>query len=210
MAETKTVYEFDEKGVFSGTITLDETDRSPSGAWNIPGGCTETEPPAVSDDFAKVWNGEAWDTVEDHRGVTYWLPGETYGAPGHEMKELGPLPAGATTTEPEQTPEEAAAEAVQVEVNTASVALAAASAKFLPALLSGGDVAAITAEYQAVLAGLSDAAAVQLADKFPALAAATSYTAGARVQYNGGLYKATADVESATAPDADPEHWSKL
>lgn len=77
-------------------------------------------------------------------------------------------------------------------------------------LLSGGDVAAITAEYQSVLSGLSDAAAVQLADKFPAWSDSTSYTAGARVQYSGELYKATADVQSATVPDGDPDHWSKL
>lgn len=53
-------------------------------------------------------------------------------------------------------------------------------------------------------------AAVQLADKFPAWSDSTSYTAGARVQYSGELYKATADVQSATVPDGDPDHWSKL
>lgn len=208
--DRKTVYEFDEKNIFSGTVILDDTDKSPSGAWNIPARCTETKPPAEKSGCVPVWNGEEWELIEDHRGARYWLPGEGYGAPSHEMKDIGPLPAGATTTAPEQTPEEAAAEAVQVEVNTASAALAEASAKFLPALLSGGDVAAITAEYQAVLAGLSDPAAVQLAGKFPAWSASTAYTAGSRVQYGGSLFKASADVQSATAPDADKEHWAKL
>lgn len=204
------VYEYNKYGIFSKSIILDETDKSPSGAWNIPGGCTDVTPPEETEGFVPVWDGEKWDSVEDHRNETYWLPEEPYGSPGHVMETVGALPEGATTTPPEQTPEELAAEAVQNEVNTASAALSAASAKFLPALLSGGDVAAITAEYQAVLAGLSDAAAVQLADKFQAWSASTTYTAGARVQYGGELYKAIADVQSATAPDADTEHWSKL
>lgn len=210
MGETKTVYEFDKQGVFSGTVILDETDKSPSGAWNIPGGCTEIEPPEKAEGFVPVWDGEKWNSVEDHRGDTYWLPGELYGSPGHVMDTVGALPEGATTTPPEQTPEELAAEAVQEEVNTASAKLAETSAKLLPTLLSGGDISTVTAEYQAILSSLSDKAAVKLADKFPAWSASTAYTAGARVKYGDGLYKAAADVQSEISPDSDTDHWVKL
>lgn len=204
------VYEYDKNGIFSKALVLDETDKSPSGAWNIPGGCTDVNPPEEAEGFVPVWNGEKWNSVEDHRNETYWLPGEPYGTPGHVMDTVGALPEGATTTPPEQTPEELAAEAVQNEVNTASAKLAETSAKLLPTLLSGGDISSVTAEYQEILSGLSDEAAVKLADKFPAWSASTSYTAGVRVKYGDGLYKATADVQSETAPGADAEHWTKL
>lgn len=208
--EEKTVYSYDGKNIFSGNVILDDTDKSPSGAWNIPGGCTDVKPPEETKGFVPVWDGEKWNLVEDHRGDTYWLPGELYGSPGRVMKTVGALPEGATTTPPEQTPEELAAEAVQEEVNTASAKLAETSAKLLPTLLSGGNISSVTAEYQAILSGLSDESAVKLADKFPAWSASTSYTAGARVKYGDGLYKATADVQSENAPDSDAEHWTKL
>lgn len=60
-----------------------------------------------------VWNGEAWEYVEDHRNVTYWLPDDKYGSPGHEMKELGPLPEGASLTAPEKTLEDLRADKLQ-------------------------------------------------------------------------------------------------
>ena len=72
----------------------------------LPANATFIAPPAKKEGFACVWNGEAWQEVEDHRGTEYWLPGEGYGTPAHEMKELGPLPEGATTTAPEKTLDE--------------------------------------------------------------------------------------------------------
>lgn len=104
---TKKVYQFDiENKTYKGELILDDSDKSPSGAWNVPGDCTATAPPAKKEGFACVWNGEAWQEVEDHRGTEYWLPGDVYGTPAREMKELGPLPEGATTTAPEQTLDE--------------------------------------------------------------------------------------------------------
>lgn len=102
----KAVYKFDKNKIYTGIIMLDDSDKSPSGAWNVPGDCTATAPPAAKEGFARVWNGEAWQEVEDHRGTEYWLPGDVYGMPAHKMKELGALPEGATTTEPEQTLDE--------------------------------------------------------------------------------------------------------
>ena len=62
--------------------------------------------PAVKDGCVAVWNGETWDALEDNRKKEYWLPGDKYGAPTREMKELGPLPEGATLTAPERTLDE--------------------------------------------------------------------------------------------------------
>lgn len=56
--------------------------------------------------YANVWNGEAWEYVEDHRKETYWLPEDRFGSQGREVKELGPLPEGASLTAPEKTLEE--------------------------------------------------------------------------------------------------------
>lgn len=106
------VYEYNKYGIFSKSIILDETDKSPSGAWNIPGGCTDVTPPEETEGFVPVWDGEKWDSVEDHRNETYWLPGEPYGSPGHVMETVGALPEGATTTPPEPTAEELQAQAL--------------------------------------------------------------------------------------------------
>lgn len=105
MAE-KTVYTYDGKKIFSGIMILNDTDRSPSGAWNIPAGCTEIESPAEKPGYVRVWNGEKWEYTEDHRGEKYWLPGEGYDTPGHEVTDIGPLPEGASNTAPQPTEEE--------------------------------------------------------------------------------------------------------
>lgn len=101
---TKKVYQFDlENKTYKGVITLDDTDKSPSGSWNIPGDCTTVKPPAEKENYIPVWDGEKWVETEDYRKKEYWLPGDKYGTPGREVKEIGPLPEGATLTPPEQT-----------------------------------------------------------------------------------------------------------
>lgn len=101
---TKKVYQFDlENKTYRGIITLDDTDKSPSGNWNIPGDCTTVKPPAEKENYIPVWDGEKWVETEDYRKKEYWLPEDKYGAPGREVKEIGPLPEGATLTPPEQT-----------------------------------------------------------------------------------------------------------
>ena len=106
----KIVYQYDEKKIFKTKLLLDDSDLSPSGKWNIPADCTEIEPPAKKENYVAVWNGSAWVETEDYRKKEYWLPGDTYGTPGREVKEIGPLPEGATLTPPEQTLEEAKAD----------------------------------------------------------------------------------------------------
>ena len=89
---------------------------------------THIAPPETSDKQAAIWNGEAWEVVEDHRqhvngqgvkegGTPYWLPleGDDYRSPERYMEDLGPLPADAVTMRPERpapTLEEAKAAAV--------------------------------------------------------------------------------------------------
>ena len=104
--ETKKVYQFDDKKIYKRTLTLDASDKSASGAWNIPSDCVEVVPPAPQENTAYKWQGGAWVAVEDYRKKEYWLPGDTYGTPGREVKEIGPLPEGAMLTPPEQTIDE--------------------------------------------------------------------------------------------------------
>ena len=62
---TKTVYAYAEGGKYLGDRTLDDTDRSPiSGAWQIPGNMTETQPPAAKEDYDRYWRGGKWEQVE--------------------------------------------------------------------------------------------------------------------------------------------------
>lgn len=76
---------------------------------------TPAAPPETTEKQAAVWNGEAWEIVEDHRqhvneqgtkegGTPYWLPdeGDDWQSPERYMEVLGPLPAGAVTTRPEK------------------------------------------------------------------------------------------------------------
>ena len=104
------VYKYNDNGEYIGTeeALLDplETELQGENVYLLPANATFTAPPAEKEGFARVWTGESWQEVEDHRGTKYWLPGEGYGTPAHEMKELGSLPEGATTTAPEKTLDE--------------------------------------------------------------------------------------------------------
>lgn len=76
----------------------------------LPANATFTEPPAKRTGYTAIWNGSGWTETEDHRGAQYWPKGAPYNSSPVEMKELGPLPDGASLTRPEQTAEEKAAE----------------------------------------------------------------------------------------------------
>lgn len=62
--ETKTVYIISTDKKYVGVLTLDSTDKSPSGKWNIPANCTEIEPPVEKEGFLRVWNGINWEYKE--------------------------------------------------------------------------------------------------------------------------------------------------
>ena len=62
---TKTVYAYAADGKYVGERTLDDTDRSPiSGAWQIPGNMTETQPPAEKEGYDLYYKGGKWEQVE--------------------------------------------------------------------------------------------------------------------------------------------------
>ena len=104
---TKKVYQFDQENkTYKGELILDDSDKSPSGSWNIPADCVEVAPPAEKENYIPVCNGSAWVETEDYRKKEYWLPGDKYGTPGREVKEIGPLPEGAMLTPPEQNIDE--------------------------------------------------------------------------------------------------------
>ncbi len=100
------VYKFDEKTkeyTNTETALLDplETEKQGKGIYLLPANATFDEVPKKTG-YAAVWNDTQWELLEDNRGVKYWLMGDTYDTPAHEMKELGALPDGATTERPEK------------------------------------------------------------------------------------------------------------
>lgn len=58
----KTVYKYDAKtAIYNGTLTLDESDRSPvTHEWLIPAHYTDVEPPAAQEGYNIVWKGDMW------------------------------------------------------------------------------------------------------------------------------------------------------
>ena len=73
--ETKTVYAYAADGKYIGDRTLDDTDRSPiSGAWQIPGNMTETQPPAAKEGYDRYWRGGKWEQVEQPQPEPEPLP----------------------------------------------------------------------------------------------------------------------------------------
>lgn len=105
------VYKYDEKtkeyiGTEEALLDPLETEQQDKEVYLLPANATFTVPTEPQEGYVNVWNGTAWEQVEDNRGVEYWLPEDKFGAPAREMKELGALPEGATTTPPEQSLEE--------------------------------------------------------------------------------------------------------
>nr|DAE83400.1 MAG TPA: protein of unknown function DUF4376 [Bacteriophage sp.] len=113
----KTAYLFDEKTKeFKNEVNaqLDPLESTKAGKdiYLLPANAT-WDKPTPKDGCVAVWNGETWEQVEDHRKQEYWLPEDKYGAPAREMKDLGPLPEGATLKAPERTLDEVKADKVQ-------------------------------------------------------------------------------------------------
>ena len=63
----KIVYSYDEKNYFTERLLLDDSDRSPSGRWNVPARTTEVEPPAKKEGYKIKWNGESWEYEEEEK-----------------------------------------------------------------------------------------------------------------------------------------------
>lgn len=108
------VYKYDEiTKEFIGveTASLDPLESKTQGkdVFLLPANATDKEPPQ-KEGFAAVFVGGVWELKEDNRDREYWLPDDEYGTPARVMKELGPLPEGATFEAPEKTLEQLKAE----------------------------------------------------------------------------------------------------
>lgn len=92
-----------------------ETKRQGKNIYLLPADSTFTEPLEPKPGHAVVWNGTAWEYVEDHRrtrdkggvivegsGTPFWMPGDTWKSQPRYMKELGKLPEGAMLEKPEK------------------------------------------------------------------------------------------------------------
>ena len=64
---TKIVYCYDEKNYYEKSLTLDKSDISPSGRWNIPARCTEIEPLEENEGYKIKWNGIGWEYEQEEQ-----------------------------------------------------------------------------------------------------------------------------------------------
>ena len=184
-SETKLVYTYGDDGKYTGTKTLDYTDRSPiSGAWQIPAGCTEMEPPEVAEGMELVWNGESWE---------------------QQPKPEEPAP----TEETEPTEEEK----LQIEANSTRANLQTMAINAMMMTLAGNDLTDAKREYQTSLMSISDDVALKIPDVFPAWNGdGVAYKKDTKLMYNGSLYKVLQDHTSQASwtPDAAPSLFAKV
>lgn len=103
-----------------------ETEQQGAPIYLLPADSTFDVPPAAKPGYVAMWNGTAWELVEDHRrkldkggvpvegtGTPFWMPGDTWQTPARYMKELGRLPEGAMLERPEKPLEVIEAEEMQ-------------------------------------------------------------------------------------------------
>lgn len=212
------IYKYDndtKEYIATETARLDplETKKQGKNIYLLPANATFTAPPDGREGFSCIWDGESWQEVEDHRGEKYWLPGEGYGTPGHEVTEVGPLPEGATTTEPEQTEEEKKKAEAENEAATVKTELREIAIYAMMNQLSGGDLTESKASYKTALVSVSDETALLIPDVFPAWSGdGVAYKAGDRVMYGGTLYKVLQDHTSQEGwtPTAAPSLFAKV
>ncbi|MHB0766477.1 DUF4376 domain-containing protein [Stutzerimonas sp. NM35] len=94
---TKTVYQTDALGIFTGTTTADPCPIEPD-VWLIPGGCIEVAPPAPGEHQVPRWDGQRWQLISCYRGLTAY--NTSTGQP-LVIERTGALPAGHTLSVPE-------------------------------------------------------------------------------------------------------------
>nr|DAM44360.1 MAG TPA: tail fiber assembly protein [Caudoviricetes sp.] len=113
----KYIYKYDEKtkeylGKAEALLDPLETQLQQKEIYLLPADATFSAP-TLQEGYVSVFKEGAWENLEDNRGKEYWLQEDTYGTPAREMKELGPLPEGATLKAPERTLDEVKADKVQ-------------------------------------------------------------------------------------------------
>jgi len=100
--EAPIVYHADPAtGLPVGSSFADPSPLEP-GEWLVPAHATLAAPPKLPAGFAVVLLDGEWTSVEDHRGEKIWTPEGTY----IEITEVGPLPAGASSTMPDAVREQ--------------------------------------------------------------------------------------------------------
>jgi hypothetical protein len=128
-----TIYTYDENKEYSGeSVTMldpEETKKQEKEVWLMPPNST-TKKPVKKEGYTPVWSGSAWKQVEDHRGEKGWVNRESV-----VIKELGPLPKGFSTEQPEPTEEEKA-EQRRMEIFSELNRIDFASARSLRAILT--------------------------------------------------------------------------
>jgi hypothetical protein len=70
----KTVYQVGADRVCAGSATAYESPLEP-GVFHLPAGCVDAVPPGPEAGKAPVWTGDAWSSVPDHRGETWYVNG---------------------------------------------------------------------------------------------------------------------------------------
>ena len=112
----KPVYYFNDNNEFveAGFTQLDplESELQKREVYLLPANATFSEPLPKKEGFTQVWKDNKWNYIEDNRDREYWPTGASYYDNPLTMKDLGPLPTGATLTRPEKTAEEIAIEAM--------------------------------------------------------------------------------------------------
>ncbi|EEO27896.1 DUF4376 domain-containing protein [Oxalobacter paraformigenes] len=95
MKATRTVYEYDEAGLYVGETTAEPSPREKD-VWLIPANATELEPPITGEHECAVFRNGRWSVRYDYRGTTYWLPDGTE----HTITETGMIVPEDALTEP--------------------------------------------------------------------------------------------------------------
>lgn len=91
-------YQYDASGYFAGEV---DDYGGP-----LPNNSTRTAP-QEQDGYCPRWTGEAWESVEDHKGIEGYVDGKPF-----TVKEFGPLPEGWSETPPEPTESELCADRI--------------------------------------------------------------------------------------------------
>lgn len=86
--------EFSKEYIGEGVAVEDPIDP---GNWLLPGNAVAVRPPAYGSGHSSVWDGMAWQVVDDYRDVTVYST--STGIPS-KITELGPIPRGYTRLKP--------------------------------------------------------------------------------------------------------------
>lgn len=94
-----TGYRIGPRGEYLGEVELK---MMPNGEPICPPGIILTPPPEqlMLDDHHALVYRDGWKTLEDNRGVEYWMPGDKHDTDPHVMLDYGALPEGALTERP--------------------------------------------------------------------------------------------------------------